>query len=128
MHPTANIDRRAKISPEAVVGAHAGVGEGSVLGGEVHLGDHVTMGPYCYFITGHHPIPPDFLEFRDMTATHRKIVVGSGVFIGGRVTVLPGVSIGRGAAIGAGSVVAKDVPAGAIVVGNPAQIIRQRQV
>jgi maltose O-acetyltransferase len=49
--------------------------------------------------------------------------IGSDVWIGGGAIVLPGVAIGDGAVIGAGSVVTRDVPAGATVVGNPARII-----
>jgi maltose O-acetyltransferase len=48
------------------------------------------------------------------------------VWIGARVIVLPGVTIGKGAIIGAGAVVTKDVPAYAICVGNPARVIRFR--
>lgn len=125
---TANINRGARIGWQTTIGPHGGVGEGSILSGEVHIGPHVTMGPGCRFITGDHPVPPDFGRFRDMTPRHAAIVVEEDVFIGAGVTVLPGVIIGRGAAVGAASVVSKNVPPGAIVVGNPARIIRTRQV
>ena len=125
---TANINRHARLSWSTVIGPHGGVGEHCVLSGEVLVGPHVTMGPHCYFITGDHPIPPDGGRFRDMTPVHRKITIGEDAFIGGRVTVLPGVTIGRGAAVGAGSVVTKDVADGAVVVGNPAREIRRRKL
>jgi acetyltransferase-like isoleucine patch superfamily enzyme len=52
-------------------------------------------------------------------------VIRRGAKIGANVTILPGVTIGENALVGAGSVVAKDVPPGAVVVGNPARVIRQ---
>jgi acetyltransferase-like isoleucine patch superfamily enzyme len=52
-------------------------------------------------------------------------VIRRGAKIGANVTILPGVVIGENALVGAGSVVAKDVPAGAVVVGNPARVIRK---
>ncbi|WP_405887445.1 DapH/DapD/GlmU-related protein [Streptomyces sp. NBC_01136] len=57
---------------------------------------------------------------------HADVVVEEDVFLRVRVTVLPGVTIGRGAAVGAGSVVTKDVSAETVVAGNPARVIRAR--
>ena len=54
------------------------------------------------------------------------IVIGNDVWIGGRVTILPGVHVGNGVIIGAGAVVSKDVPDYAIVAGNPARILKYR--
>lgn len=128
VHPTANINRKARLSWQTVIGPHGGVGERCVLSGEVEIGPHVTMGPDCYFITGDHPVPPDGGTFRDMTPVHKAIRVEEDVFIGARAVILPGVTIGRGAAIGAGTVVAKDVAPGAVVVGNPSREVRRRRV
>ncbi|MGP3535790.1 glycosyltransferase [Microbacterium sp. RD1] len=128
VHPTANINRAARLSWQTVIGPHGGVGEDCVLSGRVVVGPHVTMGPNCRFITGDHPVPPDYGSFRDMKPTHAGIILEEDAFLGASVTVLPGVTIGRGAAVGAGAVVAKDVAPGAIVVGNPARQIRQRLV
>jgi len=63
--------------------------------------------------------PPDF------AGTARPIVIGRSVFIGTRAIILKGVTIGDNAVIGAGSVVTKDVPAGAVVAGNPARVVRE---
>jgi len=128
VHKTANINRHARIGWQTIIGEHGGVGEECVLSGKVTIGPHVTMGPGCQFITGDHPIPPDYGAFRDMKPTHRPILVEEDVFIGARVTVLPGVTIGRGATVGAGAVVTKSVAPGAVVVGNPAKEIRRRAV
>ena len=59
----------------------------------------------------------------DTEARTRPVVIGSDVWVGARVIILKGVNIGDGALIGAGSVVTKDVPAGAFAAGNPARII-----
>ena len=58
----------------------------------------------------------------------KKVVIGKYVWIGARATILPGVTIGDGAVIGAASVVTKDIPSGAVVGGNPAKILRYRNL
>jgi maltose O-acetyltransferase len=121
-----NINRNARIGPKSSIGAHAGVGEGSILSGEVHLGEHVTMGPFCHFITGDHPVPPADAPFRSRKSVHAPIYIGEDCFVGARVVVLPGVTVGSGAVLAAGSVVTKDVPPNAVVGGNPARLIRMR--
>lgn len=126
--PRANVNRYATIGFGATVMERAGVGEHSILPSEVTVERHVTMGPWCVFITGDHPVPPDGGMFRDLEPTKKPIIVGEDCFLGYGVTVLPGVTIGRGSAIGARSVVVKDVPEGATAVGNPAKVIRVRRV
>jgi maltose O-acetyltransferase len=125
---SANINAKARLSPQTTIKPHGGVGERCILTGEVHIGSHVTMGPDCYLITGDHPVPPDGGRFRDLAPVHKPIRIEEDVFLGARVILLPGVTVGRGAAVGAGSVVAKDVPSGSVVVGNPARIVRSRKV
>ncbi|MDX3763435.1 acyltransferase [Streptomyces sp. AK02-04a] len=122
------INARVNLPPSLRMENNAGIGQGTqFLGlGSVSLGAHLTMGPDCLFITGDHPIPKAGGNFRDHAPVHRDIVVEEDVFLGARVTVLPGVTIGHGAAVGAGSVVTKDVPAETVVAGNPARIIRTR--
>lgn len=60
-------------------------------------------------------------------AAERPVHIGDDVWIGSRVTILPGASIGTGAIIGAAAVVTKDVPECAVVGGNPARILKRRQ-
>src|ERR1022692_3366992 len=54
------------------------------------------------------------------------VIIADDVWIGARAIILPGVTVGSGSIIGAGAVVSKDVPPGAVVVGNPARIVRNR--
>lgn len=61
---------------------------------------------------------------REMLAIAKPVTIGDGVWIGGNVTVLMGVTIGKNAVIGAGAVVTHDVPENAVIVGNPARVVR----
>lgn len=86
----------------------------------VTIGAKTQIGPGVQILTADHPRDPavraQMLEFG------RPIVIGANVWIGGGALLLPGVTIGDDAIIGAGSVVTRDVPAGATVVGNPARV------
>lgn len=88
----------------------------------VTIGNNVMVGPRVGFYTAGHPIVANIriedLEFGS------PIVVEDNVWIGGSAVILPGVTIGKNAIVGAGAVVTKDVPANSIVGGNPAKVIR----
>ncbi len=110
------------------IGDDTWVGQGVFIhaAGDVTIGRAVGVGPFCKFLTSFHgeagrdvPILAAPIEFR-------AIVVEDDCDIGVGSVILPGVTIGRGAQIGAGSVVTKDVPAYAIVAGNPAKLLRFR--
>lgn len=89
--------------------------------GGITIGDDVFIGPKVNLITINHDVNPE-----NRSATYgRPIVIEDKVWIGINATVLPGVRIGYGSIIGAGSVVTKDVPPMTIVAGNPARIIRK---
>lgn len=64
--------------------------------------------------------------YKNKTKVKKGIIIGDGVWIGHNVIILPEVTIGNGAIIGAGSVVTKNIPPYAIAVGNPARVIRYR--
>ncbi len=90
---------------------------------EVTFGDNVFIGPNCGFYTAGHPINA---EQRNSGLEYAKpIKVGSNVWIGGNVCVMPGVTIGDNVVIGGGSVVTKDIPSGTVAVGNPCKAIRE---
>lgn len=88
--------------------------------GGITIGNDVFIGPKVNLITINHDPNPD-----NRSATYgRPIVIEDKVWIGINSTILPGVRIGYGAIVGAGSVVTKNVPAMTVVAGNPARIIK----
>ncbi|MEN4918486.1 sugar O-acetyltransferase [Achromobacter spanius] len=87
---------------------------------QVIIGDGTQIGPAVQIYTADHPHDPALRHA--MLESGRPVRIGSQVWIGGGAIILPGVSIGDGAIIGAGSVVTRDVPAGATAVGNPARV------
>jgi UDP-2-acetamido-3-amino-2,3-dideoxy-glucuronate N-acetyltransferase len=86
--------------------------DGSVIGDDVFIGPNATFSNDLYPRSKRYPE-----EFRGVT-------IKNGASIGANATLLPGVTIGEKAVVGAGAVVTKDVPARVVVVGNPAKIIR----
>ncbi|WDF83295.1 sugar O-acetyltransferase [Lacticaseibacillus pabuli] len=89
----------------------------------IHIGDNVKIGPRVNLLTAGHPIDTTIrvtqLEYA------KPIWIGDNTWIGGNVTVVPGVHIGNNCVIGAGAVVTKDIPDGVVAVGNPARVLRQ---
>ena len=89
----------------------------------VVFGDNVFVAPNCCFTTAGHPLE---VELRNKGLEYaRPITVGSNVWIGAGVTVLPGVTIGDNVTIGAGSLVNRDIPAGCVAVGVPCKVIKK---
>ena len=91
--------------------------------GKVRIGDNVQIAPNVSIYTAGHPVHP---ESRNSGYEYGiDITIGDNVWIGGSVTILPGVTIGDNAVIGAGSVVTKDIPADVIAAGNPCRVMRE---
>jgi len=95
----------------------------------VTLGNRVMMGREVYIYTQNHNFsrtdtPMDKQGFK----RELSITIENDVWIGSRVTILPGVKIGRGTIVGACAVVSKDVPLYSIVVGNPAKVVKNRKI
>ena len=90
---------------------------------KITFGDNVLIGPQCGFYAGTHPVDPAVrMSGREYA---RPITVGNGVWIGGGAKIMPGVTIGDNAVIGAGSVVTRDIPPNCVAVGVPAKIVRR---
>lgn len=99
-----------------------GIGDG----GEVVIGDNVMMAPDVAILTVRHLMDPSIsLAIQGNTPT--RVTIEDDVWIGIRTTVLPGVTIGKGAVVGACALVAKDVPAFSVVGGVPARVLRMRE-
>ena len=93
------------------------------LAAPISIGDFVGFGPQVMLITGAHQIGEAACRLGPLDP--KPIHIGNGAWLGARCTILPGVTIGDGAVIAAGSLVAKDVPPNTLVGGVPAKQIRQ---
>ena len=89
----------------------------------VHIGDYVMIGPNTLITTVNHPISPK--GRRNHLGQAKPVTIGNDVWIGGNVTVLPGVTIGNNVVVAAGAVVTKDIPDNCIAGGVPAKVIRE---
>jgi acetyltransferase-like isoleucine patch superfamily enzyme len=95
----------------------------AIKSAQIIIGDHVAVGPDVVFCGAGHDYSA--LDLADVADT---ITIDDHVWIGARSVLLPGVRVGKGAVIGAGSVVTRDVPAWSVAVGNPAKVINNRTV
>ncbi|GAA0592618.1 sugar O-acetyltransferase [Caenispirillum bisanense] len=110
-------------------GAHIRIGSGVFLNFgcvlldvcPITIGDGTQIGPQVQIYAADHPRDPD--QRRQGLELGQPVTIGRNVWIGGLAILLPGVTVGDGAIVGAGSVVTRDVPAGTTVAGNPARVI-----
>ncbi|MDK9356982.1 acyltransferase [Lelliottia wanjuensis] len=112
-----NICANSLIENDVVIGDNVTVKSGVYIWDGVVLEDNVFIGPCVAFTNDKRPRSKKYPE------AFLKTIVRNGASIGANATILPGIEIGEKAIIGAGSVVTKNVPAYAVVVGNPAKII-----
>ena len=122
-----NIERGAVFSSHVSLGNNSGIGINASISGTVTIGDNVMMGPECTIYCRNHKFDRiDIPMCEQGFEEERPVTISDDVWIGGHVIILPGINIGKGAIIGAGAIVTKDVPEYAIVGGNPAKIIKYR--
>ena len=89
---------------------------------KVTIGDDCFIGPNVSIYTACHSTDP--VERNSRREWAEPVTIGDNVWIGGSVTILPGVNIGDNVTIGAGSVVTKDIPSNSIAVGNPCKVMK----
>jgi len=92
------------------------------VGAPIRIGDRVRIGHDVSLLTVDHQVGPDYM--RSGETKYGPIEIGDGAWLASRVVVLPGVRIGAGAIVAAGSVVTRDVPDHTLVVGVPARVVR----
>jgi maltose O-acetyltransferase len=105
-----------------------------VNSGKITIGDRVMIAPNVSLFSINHALDPELRKTyinqqgeREVIDYPAPITIGDDVWIGGHAVILAGVTVGNGSVIAAGAVVTKDVPAGALVGGNPAKVIREIQ-
>lgn len=122
-----NFQQGAIFSSRLKIGDNSSLGVNSVVQGPVTIGCNVMMGPEVFVYTKNHchdriDIPMILQGYED----EKPVCIEDDVWIGSRVTILPGVTISKGVIIGASAVVTKNVPAYSVVAGNPAIIVKRR--
>ena len=124
-----NVERGANFYTgwEVEVGDHSSLGVDCMVPYDLKVGKDVMMGPYVIIVGENHNFADRETPMRLQGYTKFPPVrIEDDVWIGARSIILPGLTIGKGSIIGAGSVVTKDVPPYAICAGNPARIIKYR--
>lgn len=123
-----NVERHARFGRGVTLGDRSGIGINASIGEQTHIGSDVMMGPDCVIYTRNHRFDRLDIPMREQGyGPVEPVEIGDDCWIGGRVTILPGVHVGNGAVIAAGAVVTKDVPPYAVVGGVPAKIIYNRK-
>lgn len=119
-----------KISPakNIVIGDDVDLAWGIIIttGGGVEIGDRTLIGYNTQILSTNHNIPENHGRIFGSGHTKKKVIIKNDVWIGASAIILPGISIGEGAVVAAGSVVTKNVEAFTVVGGNPAKPIKKR--
>ncbi|MDD3028217.1 MAG: 2,3,4,5-tetrahydropyridine-2,6-dicarboxylate N-acetyltransferase [Erysipelotrichaceae bacterium] len=116
-----SIGNNAVIMMGAVINIGAVIGDGTMIDMGAILGGRATVGKNCHIGAG--AVLAGVIE----PPSASPVIVEDDVVIGANAVVIEGVRIGKGAVVGAGTIVTKDVPAGAVVVGNPARIMKEQK-
>ncbi|WP_307827975.1 DapH/DapD/GlmU-related protein [Nocardioides sp. SYSU D00038] len=116
------------VDPTAVVASTATVGHGTYVNAAVVVASHTRLGCHVNLnrsaSVGHDNVLDHAASLGPAAVTTGEVRIGAGAFVGAGATVLPGIEVGPRAIVGAGAVVTKDVPALAVVAGNPARVVR----
>ena len=122
-----NIEKGVHFGDGLSIGNGSGIGAFSNVPSAVTIGENVMVGQELLIYTQNHCMERTDIPMREQGMTEtRPVEIGDDVWIGSRVTILPGVKIGTGAVIGAGSVVTKNIPDYEVWGGNPAHCLKSR--
>ena len=123
-----NIEKGADFALDVKIGNNSGIGKNSIIGARTEIGNDVMMGEACHIYTRNHKTDRlDIPMCRQGFEEYKPVIIGNDVWIGARVTILPGVKIGNGVIVGAGAVVTGKIPDYAVVGGVPARVIKYRK-
>lgn len=128
LSPTVSLRNGERIE----IGARTRIGDDCALwagneSGWIRIGEDCLFGPQVYITASNYrtrPGIPVYAQPKD----ERDVIIGNGCWLGARVLVLAGVTVGEGCVVGAGSVVTQSLPPGAIAVGVPARVVKYRSV
>ena len=120
------IAANAYVTGTVRTGRDCTINASAIVRGDISMGDAVRIGAFASLIGFNHGFDDTDVEIFRQPLTSKGIVIGDDVWIGSHVTILDGITVGEKSILAAGAVVTKDVPAGAIVGGNPARVIRSR--
>ena len=124
-----NIERNAYFTPGLTLGDKSGVGINCEVYGPVTIGRNVMMGPEVVIYTSGHKFDRTDIPMMEQGNTDAEpVTIGDDVWIGRRVMIMPGVTIGNGCVIGAGAVVTKDIPPYSVAGGVPAKVLKSRNL
>ena len=124
-----NIERKANFGTGKgiSIGDNSGIGVNASIRGPLIIGKDVMMGPDVIILTTSHITTDTDKPMRLQKGVKTKVIIGDDVWIGTRSILMPGIKVGNGVIIGAGSIVTKDIPDYAVVGGSPARIIKFRK-
>ncbi|WP_425956206.1 acyltransferase [Xylanimonas sp. McL0601] len=135
----ASVGAGAKVSPTVSIrnGERVRIGAGAQIGascslwagdssGRIEIGDHALFAPDVFITASNYDFDAAPGPVMDAPKREADVSIGADTWLGARVVVLPGVSIGDGTVVAAGAVVTKDLPGGVLAAGVPARVIRKR--
>lgn len=110
------------------MGEHSSIGPYGYVGcsGKITIGKNVMFGPKCSLFAENHVFSDTECSIKSQGVQQKGITVEDDCWIGSNVTILDGVTIGKGSVIGAGTLITKDVPAGSVVIDKREKNVRKR--
>ena len=117
------IESGAVLHKGVKIGSDTLIGPDNLISPETIIGNKVLLAPEVLIYTSNHKFNPEKLAYEGYTEIE-KVIIGDNVWIGARCIILPGVTIGEGSTIGAGSIVTKNIPPYSLAAGNPARVIK----
>lgn len=111
------------------IGEHSSIGPYGYVGcsGKITIGKNVMFGPKCSLFAENHVFSDTESCIKSQGVQQKGITVEDDCWIGSNVTILDGVTIGKGSVIGAGTMVTRDIPAGSVIIDKREKILKQRK-
>ncbi|WP_051237887.1 acyltransferase [Lacticigenium naphthae] len=118
-----NVEKGASIHAGVVLKNGANVGVDCLIGQDTIIGENVIMAPECQIYTQNKKFNKEIKRFEGYEKV-KPVIIGDNCWLGTRVLIMPGVTIGEGCVIAAGAVVSKSMPPFSVVAGNPAKAVK----